>query len=138
MSRHTKDRRKQQKERLQVAVKQEKIVFDVLNLIRTEQIDTKPNMGKFLKQYVKGIRGVNASGKMTFYPSVEYRTTKVIVQFMDEHDFVFNGEAEKPEDRYYCSFGVDEVKLKQKDYEYLERFFDLLRKFGFFYDSPPS
>jgi len=136
MSRHTKDRRKHQKEKLQAAVKQEKIVFDVLNLIRTEQTDTKPNMGKFLKQYVKEIRGVNASGKMTFYPSVEYRISKVIVQFLDDHDFVFDPNAEKPEHRHYCSFGVDEVKLKPKDYEYMEEFFGRLFRFGFVQDSP--
>ena len=67
MSRHTKEKRKKQKLKKEAEVKEEKLVFDVFSLLQSENMDTKPNMAKFLKSYVKCISGCPIA-KPNFYP----------------------------------------------------------------------
>lgn len=135
MSRHTKDRRKKQKEKLETAVKEERISFDVLALLASEKTDTKPNMGKFLKAYVKEIRGLIPNGKISFYPMFEYSVSRTFVRFLDGHEFVWDMSKEKPEDAYFFYSGTDELPLTQKGYSALKEFFVRLLEFGFVFDA---
>ena len=95
MSRHTKDRKRKEKQvlkqkaKLQEELKEEKLKFDILNLLKTEHIDTKPNMAKFLKQHVSSIRTLNWS-KMQLYPTFKYEVTKISVRFLDDHELIFD------------------------------------------------
>ena len=89
MSRHTKEKRKKQKLKLEAEVKKDKIVFDVLSLLKNELLDTKPNVAKFLKQYVNCITGCPKL-KPTFYPVFELQITKYFIKFFDGHEIIFN------------------------------------------------
>lgn len=47
-----KARREKKREQLEKSLFDEKVEFDVIGLLERENIDTKPNMAKFLKEYV--------------------------------------------------------------------------------------
>lgn len=122
MSRHTKDRKRKEKQvlkqkaKLQEELKEEKLKFDILNLLKTEHIDTKPNMAKFLKQHVSSIRTLNWS-KMQFYPTFKYEVTKISVRFLDDHELIFDKTKLENKDKYTMYYGTDSYELKAKDLE---------------------
>lgn len=113
MSRHKKDRKLREKTRLQQAVKEEKVKYDVIELLRRERQDSKPNLGKFLSCYVREIRGCT-NGKILLYPETRYKVTKVIVSFLDGHELLYVKQGMVGAE-YYMYDGMDEVELKQKD-----------------------
>jgi len=130
MSRHTKDRKLKQREKAQAAVREDNIEFDVLRPLRTENTDTKPNMGKFLKQYVKDVRAL-PKGMISFYPRFSYETTRVFVAFLDGHELMYDPSKLKPEDMYVCTYRYEDAELKQKDLDSLKSFFRKLFEFKF-------
>lgn len=129
MSRKKKDKKLKKKEKLQAIVKEEKLKYDILMLLRSERQDSKPNLGKFLNSYVKEIRGCN-NGKIVLYPTFKYEITKVLVQFLDDHMLIYcksglNGS------EYYLYDGLDEIEIKSKDLDYVIQFFKYLEEFKF-------
>ena len=57
-------RKEKRREQLEKKLADEKVEFDVIRLLRRENIDTKPNMAKFLKEYVQIIRAFVSNGKI--------------------------------------------------------------------------
>jgi hypothetical protein len=55
---------------------EEKEYFDVKKLLKTEKYDTKPNMAKFLKTYVKSIRIFISEAKVELYPKIVFKPIK--------------------------------------------------------------
>lgn len=62
-------------------------MFDVFDLLRHENLDTKPNMAKFLKDYVKSITGF-PKVKPMFYPAFELDISKWFIKFLDGHELI--------------------------------------------------
>ena len=130
MSRHTKEKRKKQQLKKEAEVKEEKIVFDVLDLLKHENLDTKPNMAKFLKTYVKSITG-SLKTKPAFYPVFEIEVTKWFVKFLDGHELIFNLQRTESNDQYIFYYFTDEVELKPLEVSLVKVFFEKLTEFKF-------
>ena len=83
MSKKSKLERKEKKQqRKQQEVQENKVVFDVIALLKSNNMDTKPNFAKFLETYVRDIR-MCIGGKVQFFPSLKYEARKVFVTFLD-------------------------------------------------------
>lgn len=134
MSRHTKDKKKKQKqiEKRLEKVEQQQIEFDIIMLLKTELLDTKPNFAKFLKEYVKDIRCYN-SQKIQFYPIYKYELSKVFVKFLDGHELIYDIHALTDQSKYCMLKNIDEEQIKEKDILVVKKFFDLLFQFKFVY-----
>lgn len=136
MSRHKKDKKIKQKQKLENIVKEEQKKFNILELLSNERQDSKPNLGKFLSEYVKDIRCFNGN-KIQFYPVFRYDIAKVFVKFLDGHELIFDKNANKslgfetPE--FYLYDGCSEVELKKKDIEIIRQFFNYIEEFKFIY-----
>lgn len=114
-------------------LEEDKVKYNVISLLKTEQLDTKPNMAKFLKQYVQMIRCCN-NGKIQFYPAFGYDLSKVFIKFLDGHELVYDMLTDgKFTSKYYYYDDLDEVRLNDKDIIYVEQFFQQLIKFKFVY-----
>lgn len=55
--------------------------YSIMDLLREEKYDSKPNMGKFLKQYVSTIRLSISNGKVEMWPKIGYSVIKVFIKF---------------------------------------------------------
>ena len=132
MSRKSNSERKESKKRRQrEEVQENQEVFDVLALLRSENLDTKPNFAKFLEKYVHDIRTC-VGGKMQFYPTLKYNTRKVFVTFLDGHELIYYHKVDFPnQTRYYLEWKMEDVEMKPRDYELVQRFFELLIQFKF-------
>ena len=135
MSRHTKDKvwKENQRQKLQEELNKEQIKFNIVQLLKTERQDSKPNLGKFLKGYVKEIRCSNL-GKISFYPSFKYDLSKIFVRFLDGHELIYDMKSDgKFAPIYYMYDGTDEEELSAKDIESIKAFFGFLLQFRFVY-----
>lgn len=135
MSRHTKDkaRKEKQRQKLQEELQEEQVKFNIVQLLKTERQDSKPNLGKFLKDYVKEIR-CSDSGKITFYPNFKYDLSQIFVRFLDGHELIYDMKSDgKFAPIYYMYDGTDEEELSTKDIEPIKAFFDYLLQFRFVY-----
>ena len=130
MSRHTKEKRKKQQLKKEAEVKEEKIVFDILHLLKHENLDTKPNMAKFLKGYVAQIVGL-PKVKPAFYPVFDLVISKWFVKFLDGHELIYCPEQLKPEDQYSFCFFPNEIELSSSNRDLVKTFFDKLIEFKF-------
>lgn len=128
--RSTKEKRKKQQLKKEAEVKDDKLVFDVFSLVQNENLDTKPNMAKFLKNYVKCITGC-PKVKPTFYPAFELDIFKYFVKFFDGHELIIDLTQKDPKWKYFFYYELDEVKLSQKELALIEDFFNKLIEFGF-------
>lgn len=126
----TKEKRKKQQLKKEAEVKDDKLVFDVFSLVQNENLDTKPNMAKFLKNYVKCITGC-PKVKPTFYPAFELDIFKYFVKFFDGHELIIDLTQKDPKWKYFFYYELDEVKLSQKELALIEDFFNKLIEFGF-------
>lgn len=126
----TKEKRKKQQLKKEAEVKDDKPVFDVFSLVQNENLDTKPNMAKFLKNYVKCITGC-PKVKPTFYPAFELDIFKYFVKFFDGHELIVDLTQKDPKWKYFFYYDLDEVKLSQKELALTEDFFNKLIEFGF-------
>lgn len=95
----------------------------MIYLLRTEQLDTKPNFAKFLKERVKEIRGLTTS-KVAYYPAFDYELSKVFVKFLDGHELIFDLKSDgKFTPIFYYCYNLDEIELKKADENAVELFF---------------
>ena len=127
MSRKKKDKKKSLKTNENV---EENPKLDIIFLLKNELMDTKPNMAKFLKTYVKLIR-VFTGNKIEMYPQYHYDISKIFVTFNDNHQLI--RERLDKEYDYYMYDGIDEIPLKEKEKESVSQFFDFLLQFKFVY-----
>lgn len=131
MSKNKKDKKKKKKQKQVEQVQTEKTCFDIISLLKTQQLDTKPNMAKFLDQYVEYIRGLVSNSKIVFYPTFQYEITKVFVKFLDSHELLYTKNVLSGSPNYYLYDGLTEVQLKEKELELIEMFFKYLLEFKF-------
>ena len=135
MSRHTKDkaRKEKQRQKLQEELQEEQVKFNIVQLLKTERQDSKPNLGKFLKDYVKEIR-CSDSGKITFYPNFKYDLSRIFVRFLDGHELIYDMKSDGKFAPIYSMYdGTDEEELSTKDVELVKAFFYYLLQFRFVY-----
>lgn len=93
------------------------MVFDVIALLKSNNMDTKPNFAKFLETYVRDIR-MCIGGKVQFFPSLKYEARKVFVTFLDGHELIYYIEVDYPtQPRYYMEYNMEEIELKPKALE---------------------
>ena len=131
MSKNKKDKKKKKKQKQVEQIQTEKTCFDIISLLKTQQLDTKPNMAKFLDQYVEYIRGLVSNSKIVFYPTFQYEITKVFVKFLDSHELLYTKNVLSGSSNYYLYDGLTEVQLKEKELELIEMFFKYLLEFKF-------
>ena len=126
-------RKEKKRKQLESKLAEEQVKFDILKLLEEEQLDTKPNMAKFLKDHVEMIRCLCKS-KLQFYPTFKYELSKVLVKFLDGHELIYDMLTDgKFTQIYYMYDGTDEEELSTKDVELVKAFFDYLLQFRFVY-----
>lgn len=104
---------------------EDKEYFDVKKLLKTEKYDTKPNMAKFLKTYIKSIRIFISEAKVELYPKISYDISKIIIKFKDDQTII--------KDRYnlYLCREFEDLKLTENNIETINKFIDYLEQFRF-------
>ena len=136
ISRKTEKRQKRKEKKrkdLEAKLAEEKVKFDVLKLLKEQQLDTKPNMAKFLKEHVEMIRGL-CQNKIKFYPTFKYELSKVFVKFLDGHELIYDMLTDgKFTPKFYFCYKLDEIALKDNDIQLIDNFFQMLLKFKFVY-----
>lgn len=135
MSQRKKDKKQKKKERQAEQAKSEKVCFDIVQLLSVEQIDTKPNLAKFLDTYVEDIHASIGSSKISFYPNYRYELAKLFVRFLDGHELVYIVNALPNGQHYFLYNGVDEEELTQNDLMLIQRFFSFLVDFKFVFQQ---
>ena len=129
-------KRKELERRLQesqTAEEKEEIKYNIIELLRTERQDSKPNLAKFLKEYVHDIR-TSFDTKVQFWPSLKYKITRVYVRFFDGHMLIWNKVKDFGPDCYLYD-GLDEKELTEKQSEVIMQFFTYLWEFKFVYEQ---
>lgn len=122
MSKSKKDKKQKKKDKLHAEVQQSNEKFDILHLLEIEKLDSKPNMAKFLNDYVARIEVSNMNGKIKMYPTYVYDIWKVYVYFLDDHSLICNLHGLKGKEYLLCD-GLDEVEVKPKQMQLIEQFF---------------
>ena len=100
--------------------------LDIVKLLKTEIYDTKPNMSKFLKTYVKSIRILISDGKVDLWPKITYNIGKIIVRFKDDQTLIKDTTTQN----FYLYKKFDEQTITN-NLKYIEQFFEYLYKFKF-------
>ena len=131
MSKSKKEKKAKKKQKQLEKVQAEKQKFDIIELLKTEQLDTKPNFASFLDKYVELISVVVDNGKIQFYPTIEYSFSKILVRFLDKQELMYSKYVLQGEQHYYMYDGLTELKLKSDDCQLLEEFFSNMQKFKF-------
>lgn len=106
----------------------ENIAYDLKELLKNEKFDTKPNMAKFLKTYVKSIRLFISEGKVDLWPKIYYDIGKSFVYFNDHTTVVIKDLTRK---EIYVQQDIHELKMTESLKSSLEKFFDYLEQFKF-------
>lgn len=126
-------RKEKKRKQLEAKLAEEQVKFDILKLLEEEQLDTKPNMAKFLKDHVEMIRCLCKS-KLQFYPTFKYELSKVFVKFLDGHELIYDMLTDgKFTPKFYFCYNFDEIELKDSDIPIIEQFFRYLMAFKFIY-----
>ena len=132
-----KKQKQKQKQKQLEQVQSEQKKFDVIELLKTEHLDTKPNFAKFLDQYVERIAAVVKYGKIQFYPTEEYSLPKILVKFLDKHELIYDENVLPNCSHYHMYDDLDEISLKPNEIKLVENFFNLLFQFKFVYGPKP-
>ena len=61
------ERKERTQKKKQEIVQEQKEVYDVIALLKSQPLDTKPNVARFLETYVRDVR-VCVAGKIQFFP----------------------------------------------------------------------
>lgn len=122
-------REKRLKEEQEFLQEQQKYV-DIINILKTELYDTKPNMAKLLDLYVKSIR-LYIGSNIDIYPEFKYEISKIFIRFKDDSELI-----RIKQDKnfvYIIERDFKEIDIKEKEKELIEQFFSLLFYFQFIY-----
>ena len=138
MSKSKKDKKKKKKQKRLEQVQSEQKKFDILELLRAEQLDAKPFFAKFLDQYVERIAAVVKTGKIQFYPIEEYHLSKILVLFLDKHELIYEEDILQGKQHYYMYDDLVEIQLKPNEMQLVENFFKLLFQFKFIHSPENS
>lgn len=131
MSKTKKEKKAKKKQKQLERVQAEKQKFDIIKLLKNEQLDTKPNFAKFLDSYVERITVVVNHGKIQFYPTIECSFPKIFVLFLDKHELMYSQYVLAGK-QHYCLYDDDnEIELDQKQIQLVEVFFQRLFEFKF-------
>ena len=131
MSKSKKEKKAKKKQKQLEKVQAEKKKFDIIELLKTEQLDTKPNFAKFLDAYVERIAVVVNNGKIQFYPTIECSFPKILVRFLDKQELMYSEHVLQGQQHYCLYDDLVEIKLKQEELQLIEDFFSYLQKFKF-------
>lgn len=135
MSKDTRKKNKKKEKKKQKKLEEaqaQSVQFDIINLLKTSLLDTKPNVAKFLDTYVKDIRVSIDNGKIQFYPTLSYTITRVFVKFLDGHELIAYPKVESNLVPQYVMYNsLDEVELTIRQIEYVQKLFDAITNFGF-------
>lgn len=101
------------------------IDFDVMTLLVETKLDSKPNVTKFLKQYVKSIR-ISTLNKIDLWPKIHYDICKCVIRFNDGSSLIKDYSAPENFEKFYLFKQLDEVTLKDKDKKLINEFFGTL------------
>jgi hypothetical protein len=125
----SKEKKLRRKQVLEDSLKKENAKFDIIRLLKTESLETKPDYGDFLKKYVKEIRILINYSKITVYPVYDFSVLKIMIDFLDNHQILveFNNAT------FRCSlwYGIEEIEITESDVKVLDNFVCQLKKFGF-------
>lgn len=104
---------------------EDKDYFDVKKLLKTEKYDTKPNMAKFLKTYVKSIRILIDEARVELYPKIRYDIAKIIIKFKDGQDII------KDRHNLYLCNEFKDLNLTENNIQTINKFIEYLEQFKF-------
>ena len=125
MSRKSTEEKKLRRKRNQEKeILEDKIEFDILDILRNSSLETKPEVGEFLKKYIKTIRILVEHQKITIYPVTQYSISKVFVDFLDGHQIISVFSASPRQ--YYLYKGLEEIELNEKEMKYVIAFIEKL------------
>jgi len=68
---------------------------------------------------------------MQFYPTVQYSLPKIFVKFLDKHEFIYIAEVLPGKPHCYMYDDLEEIPLKPKELELVEKFFNYMWEFKF-------
>lgn len=105
--------------------------YDIMDLLLHQKYDSKPNMGKFLKQYVQSIRLSINNGKVEMWPKIDYDVSKAFIKFNDGHELIKDYYAPATYPKFYIFDGIDEIRTDEKVEKTVEKFFSYLEGFKF-------
>lgn len=132
MSKNKKSKKEKKKQKQLEQVKKDEIKYDLLYLLKTEQLDTKPNVAKFLNAYVSDIHVAISNCKVQYYPTFKFTISKIFVRFLDGHELIYFVKNTLPESQqYFMYFNLDEHELKPKEVELVKKFFEQIIAFKF-------
>ena len=81
--------------------------------------------------YFERVASLVDNGKIYFYPTMQYTLAKTFVKFLDGHELIYMANV-LPGKPHCCLYdGIDEVPLKDKDIDIVEKFFNNLMQFKF-------
>lgn len=130
------EKRKQRKEKkqleLQKKLAEEHVKLDVLQLLREEKLETKPEVADFLKKNVKNIWVFVKDGKAYVWPAEKRVIAKAFMNFLDGHELIWNKLSDgKVLPKVIMCYEDEEAKLSSKDIDVIEQFFLKLQELGF-------
>lgn len=110
---------------IQQSTLSENIVYNIKELLKNEKYDTKPNMAKFLKTYVKSIKIFISEARVNLWPRISYDIGKRLVYLKDNTLLIkdFSGVSACRE--------FNDIKMTESLKSLLEKFFDYLEQFRF-------
>lgn len=132
MAKNKKLKKEKKKQKQAEKLQQELTKFDVIKLLKTNQLDTKPKTAQFLNKYVKNITAVISNGKVQFYPILSYSIPKIFVKFLDGHELIYQIDDKlQLKEKIYLYYNLDEIEIKQNDLIYVEKLFNAVIQFKF-------
>lgn len=119
---HKKEKRKLRKQKKreehikeeQKELEKSKCKIDIINVLKTELYDTKPNMAKLLEKYVVSIR-LYICNNIEIYPEFKYNISKIFIRFKDNSELIrLNG---RDSFDYIIERDFKDQKLTEKEKE---------------------
>ena len=89
-------------------------------------------MSKLLKKYVSSIR-ISTQQKIQLYPKIHYDIGLCIINLKNGDSIIKNYYRDNDGNKFIYSYfkGIDEIELKEKDTQNIERLFNRLEEFRF-------
>lgn len=123
--------RKQKKRQEYIKKKEEELKhknLDIINILKSEEYDTKPKMAKFLERYVKYIRVFN-SNNIEVYPKFKYEISRAFVTFIDATELTAMVRNDNLE--IFLTYDFVDIEINAKEKELLKQFLLYLFEFKF-------
>jgi hypothetical protein len=121
-TKHKKEKRKLRKQKKreehlkeeQKELEKSKCKIDIINVLKNELYDTKPNVAKLLEKYVVSIR-LYICNNIEIYPEFKYNISKIFIRFKDNSELIrLNG---RDSFDYIIERDFKDQKLTEKEKE---------------------